>query len=156
MGIFSKQYVDYKKEKIEYPLLIVNCKSGISYYLVAYENGPLVRVLGSIMGESTLSGMTKLLMVTRKFKDQQKSYHPNKHYPRPTSEIVSESLYMGDSSKVDITVGDIYGPKGLPSLGLPAELLASCMSKKKKQGNETLNDYLKSMATMYCINLASI
>lgn len=115
-NIFSKQYIDYDKEKIEYPLLLVNCKSGISYYLVEYENGPLIRQIGSIMGESTLSAMTKLLMATKKFKGEKKAAHPYKPYPRPTSELISESLYIGDSSKVDTTVADIYGPKGLPSL----------------------------------------
>lgn len=79
-----------------------------------------------------------------------------KKYSRPTSELISKSLYMGDNSKVDITVGDIYGPEGLPSLGLPAKLMASCMSKRNQTGDESKFDYQKSMATMYCVNLAHL
>ena len=67
--LFCSKNINYNQgEEIEYPLLIVNCKSGISYYLVKEKKGPLIKQLGSIVGESTLSAMTKLLRAANRKK----------------------------------------------------------------------------------------
>jgi len=56
----DKKFIDFAGgETLNYPVLLVNMKSGISYYKIEYSNGPLIKTIGSVFGESTLSAMTR-------------------------------------------------------------------------------------------------
>jgi pantothenate kinase len=81
---------------------LINAKSGVSYWKIGEKGGPLEKTVGSVFGEATLSGMCRLL-------------RPNDN-ERP-SQLAHECFTKGHSSKVDLTVGDIYGDR-CDSVGL--------------------------------------
>jgi pantothenate kinase len=91
-----KSYVDLTQPSQQplYPLLLLNLKSGVSYYKVDYKFGPLKKTIGSVLGESTLSALCRIT---------------NGNTEKPTSELITESFGVGDNKNVDLTVGDIYG-----------------------------------------------
>ena len=81
-----------------YPYLLVNIGSGVSFVKVDGE-GSFERVSGTNLGGGTFWGLCRLLTRTRSF-----------------DEMLQLSS-RGDSSKVDMLVGDIYGGKDYESIG---------------------------------------
>lgn len=51
----QKKYVDLTDptQHPQYPLMLLNLKSGVSYYKIEYPSGPLKKTIGSVLGEST-------------------------------------------------------------------------------------------------------
>lgn len=69
-----------------------------------------------------------------------------------------EGAILGDSTNVDISVGDIYGGN-YSSLGLPETMIASSFGKlKTKQDLETVNknDVARSLLTMITVNTLTL
>jgi pantothenate kinase len=71
------------------------------------------------------------------------------------NKAIERGFDYGDSSNVDMTVGDIYG-SNVESLGIPANLLASSMGKASKDSNEGKYndlDILKSLLFSIAVNI---
>lgn len=104
-----------------YPYLLVNIGSGVSMIKVDGD-GAYERVSGTNLGGGTFWGLCRLLTRVRSF-----------------DEMLRLSS-RGDSSKVDMLVGDIYGGKDYEALGLSAETIASSFGRVVSQDQE-LEDY---------------
>jgi hypothetical protein len=140
---FTKNHLDFANgDSLEYPLLLMNMKSGVSYYKIREKGGPLEKIMGSILGESTMSGMCKLFGMNTENR---------------ASESIKDSYRLGCSTKVDLTVGDIYG-EAVAGLGLDADLLASSFGKPAPEAEAKVNVYdtYNSMATMFTVNSSNI
>lgn len=64
------------------------------------------------------------------------------YYNNPTEAMQGAST--GDSSKIDMSVGDIYG-SDYSSMGLPANMIASSFGKVKDYGPEQLKEVQKEV-----------
>lgn len=104
-----------------YPYLLVNIGSGVSFVKVDGE-GVFERVSGTNLGGGTFWGLCRLLTRVRSFDE------------------MLELSSRGDSRKVDMLVGDIYGGKDYSSIGLSADTIASSFGKVVSQEKE-LEDY---------------
>lgn len=104
-----------------FPYLLVNIGSGVSFVKVDGE-GSFERVSGTNLGGGTFWGLCRLLTRVRSFDE------------------MLELSSQGDSSKVDMLVGDIYGGKDYESIGLTADTIASSFGKVVSQEKE-LEDY---------------
>lgn len=93
-----------------YPYLLVNMRSGTTFHRV---DGPdsFVRVGGSTIGLGLAMGFCR---------------YRGQHNP---TELV-ESASKGDSSKIDMSVGDIYGGS-YQGLGFPSNMIASSFGRLK-------------------------
>jgi pantothenate kinase len=91
-----KKYIDLSQpsQQLIYPILLLNLKSGVSYYKIEFPYGPLIKTIGSVLGESTLSALCRII---------------DGNSEKPTSELIKESFGVGNNKNVDLTVGDIYG-----------------------------------------------
>lgn len=89
----------------------MNLRSGATFTRVDSKDS-FKRVCGTSIGSSLFWGVTKLL---ESFND-------------PTEAI--EGALIGDSSNIDMSVGDIYGGD-YSSIGLPGVMLASSFAKLK-------------------------
>lgn len=133
-----KQHFFSMKEQL-YPYLLVNLRSGASFYRVDSKDH-FTRVGGSSLGVSFIWGVTRYLGI----------------YSDPTK--MSMDAISGDSSKVDMSVADIYGG-GYDDIGLPGDLLASSFGKLKdlNEGDigskVTGGDITKSLITMVVANV---
>jgi type II pantothenate kinase len=122
-----------------YPYLIVNVRSGSSFYRVT---GPdtFERLVGSSIGSSFFWGILRLL----------------NFYNDPTEAVYAAA--KGDSSKIDMSVGDIYGG-AYQGLGLADNYIASSFGKLKDlHGPEELKevqkeDVARSLLTMTALNV---
>ena len=98
------------------------------------------RICGTTLGSSFFWGVLRLL----------------NYYNDPTEAVYAAS--KGDSSKVDMSVADIYG-RGYPEIGLEANFIASSFGKLKDlQGPEEFKtvhkeDVARSLLTMTAVNL---
>ena len=104
---------DAISEASTYPYLLVTIGTGVSIVRV---DGPRrhERISGSTIGGGTYWGLIRLLTSFDNFSD------------------VIRMAEQGDPSKVDMMVGDIYGPnhaESLEKLGLRADLVASSFGK---------------------------
>ena len=99
----NKHYFSLKESL--YPYLLVNVRSGSSYTIVESKDS-YRRVPGSSIGGSFFVGVLRYLNL----------------YTDPT--VMVASAAAGDSSKVDMSVGDIYGGS-YTGLGLPGNMIAS-------------------------------
>ena len=95
-----------------YPYLLVSIGTGVSILRV---DGPRKheRISGSTIGGGTYWGLCRLLTGSDSFKD------------------ILDLASRGDSSKVDMMVGDIYGKesKALEKIGLSSDIVASSFGK---------------------------
>ncbi|KAL3770974.1 hypothetical protein ACHAW5_000376 [Stephanodiscus triporus] len=95
-----------------YPYLLVSIGTGVSILRV---DGPRKheRISGSTIGGGTYWGLCRLLTGSDSFKD------------------ILDLASKGDSSKVDMMVGDIYGKesKALEKIGLSSDIVASSFGK---------------------------
>jgi pantothenate kinase len=122
-----------------YPYLLVNLRSGTSYYRVdsATESR---RIVGSPIGSNVFMGILRLL---GGFND-------------PTEAVTG--AISGDSSNIDLSVGDIYGGS-YGKLGLPPAMIASSFGKLKTPEslkNADKNDISRSLLTMVSVNALSL
>jgi type II pantothenate kinase len=92
-----------------YPYLLVNMRSGASYTRVDSKTESK-RITGSSIGANVYLGILRLLNT----------------FNNPT-EAITGSI-QGDSSNIDLSVGDIYGGT-YEKLGLPANMIASSFGK---------------------------
>jgi pantothenate kinase len=122
-----------------YPYLLVNLRSGASFYRVDGEKN-FKRVGGSSLGVSFVWGVTRYLGA----------------YSDPT--LMCKDAIHGDSSKVDMSVDDIYGCD-YEGIGLPGRFLASSFGKLKDLSSEEINsqitggDISRSLITMVVANV---
>eukprot|EP00816_Leptocylindrus_hargravesii_P006744 CAMPEP_0196812970 /NCGR_PEP_ID=MMETSP1362-20130617/32703_1 /TAXON_ID=163516 /ORGANISM="Leptocylindrus danicus, Strain CCMP1856" /LENGTH=608 /DNA_ID=CAMNT_0042188945 /DNA_START=120 /DNA_END=1946 /DNA_ORIENTATION=+ len=103
---------DAATDNASYPYLLVTIGTGVSILRI---DGPRkhTRVSGSTIGGGTYYGLCRLLTTVDNFQD------------------VLDLAKEGDPTKVDMMVGDIYGPHSdaLEKLGLPANIVASSFGK---------------------------
>lgn len=119
-AIYQKIY----PSKNLYPYLLVNIGSGVSIIKVDDEK-TFSRVSGSSLGGGTFWGLCRLLTGVSGF-----------------DELLELSM-QGDSKSVDMLVGDIYGGRGLPDIGLTADVTASSFGKVISQDKD-LSEYNKA------------
>lgn len=130
-----------------YPYLLVNVRSGASFIRVDSPT-QFRRLTGSPIGSNLFLGVLRILNC---FEDP--------------SEAINAAV-EGDSSNIDLSVGDIYGGS-YDSLGLPAPMLASAFGKlqsvppaqlrarldgDEEVPNATKNDVARSLLTMVSYN----
>ena len=116
-----------------FPYLLVNVKSGVSIYLVTSET-QAEKIGGSCLG---LTSVWALLQ----------------HAGCEDLDDLLENFLNGDSSNVDMTVGDIYG---CAYLNLPEKLTASTCGKLKNHNEYSNQDLIKSLLFMLLFNLGQI
>lgn len=134
---------DFLKRPLEeasiYPYLLVNVKSGVSIYSVTSQSQQ-EKIGGSSFGFASIWALLK---------DHTEA-----------ADMFTE-IIEGDSSKVDMTVGDIYG---CSYLNLPANITASTCGKLKDNHEYLRKDLVKSLlfgllynvgqiSTMHCFDL---
>ena len=95
-----------------YPYLLVNLRSGTSFIRVESKT-EYRRLQGSPIGANLFLGALRIL-----------------NYFNDPSEALGAAL-VGDSSKTDLSVGDIYGG-AYQGIGLPSDLVASSFGKLQK------------------------
>jgi type II pantothenate kinase len=95
---------------------LVNIRSGATFTLVSSKDTS-ERICGTSIGASFFWGVLRLL----------------NHFSGPTDAV--EAAAIGDSSKVDMSVGDIYG-SDYAGLGLPSNMIASSFGKLKDYNAE--------------------
>ena len=126
-----------------YPYLLVTIGTGVSILRV---DGPRqhVRVSGSTIGGGTYWGLMRLLTDVDDFQN------------------VLKLAEKGDSSKVDMMVGDIYGTdsKALEKIGLPSNLVASSFGKLMAKSNPAAGlskaDLARALLLMVTNNIGQV
>lgn len=128
----------------EFPLLLVSIGSGVSIIKVHNFNS-FERVSGTMIGGGTLIGLSNLLTGNREF------------------EKIIAKAQLGNNSKVDMLVKDIYGENS--PFSLKGDLLASSFAKvasdqsplslsvKERYAEE---DVLSSLVTMISFNIGQL
>lgn len=146
--LLNLKSIKYSKELeqepiIEYPLLAISIKGGVSFYRIESPESQPVKVIASILGEFGLAGCLKLI-----------------HQDDPNisiNQIIAAAFKEGDNLKVDLTVGDIYGDGVSQVAGLHKDIIASSVGKSNQQlANPSKHDYVFSIIAMLCINLGNI
>lgn len=100
-----------------FPLLIVNMGSGVSILRVnSAETGDYVRVGGTACGGATFLGLARALTSAKTFEE---------------ALALAE---VGDASRADKLVRDIYGDEGSRTLGLPSALTAANFGRLSEPG----------------------
>lgn len=127
--------------QIKYPFILTNCGSGTSILKITGPNN-FERISGSSLGGGTFFGLCSLLGKTKSYTE------------------ILELAQAGDASKVDMSVGDIYGENTAKyeHLGLTSDLLACSFGKasthlEDQYGKE---DVVASLQKMLAINLGQI
>ncbi|EGG11776.1 uncharacterized protein MELLADRAFT_115192 [Melampsora larici-populina 98AG31] len=100
----------------QFPCMLVNIGSGVSIIKVS-AFGKFERISGTSLGGGTLWGLLSLLTQAKSF-----------------DEMLDLSM-MGDNSKVDMLVGDIYG-QDYQKIGLKSSTIASSFGKVFKKRNK--------------------
>lgn len=101
-----------------YPYILVNLRSGATFTRVDSKDS-FNRVLGTSIGSSFFWGILRLLNM----------FHD------PTE--ACEMAIKGDSSNIDMSVGDIYGGD-YKGIGLTAKMIASSFGKLKDSTHEEI------------------
>lgn len=126
-----------------YPYLLVTIGTGVSVLRV---DGPrnYERISGSTIGGGTYWGLMRLLTDVESFDDAMK---------------LAE---VGDPSKVDMMVGDIYGTNSdaLEKLGLPANIVASSfgklVAKEEPAKDLTQEDLARALLLLVTNNIGQV
>lgn len=128
--------VSYAELTDSFPILLVNVKTGTSFYRIDSPND-FVRVGGSSIGASTIHALGKSLT-----------------FCSPSTEsLLKLGLSVEGPSKSDLLVEDIYGGD-CSSIGLPGSIIASCFGKTDIHTN--MSDLAKSAIDLMCINTAQL
>jgi pantothenate kinase len=109
-----KQHFFSLKDEL-YPYLIVNLRSGATFTRIDSPT-KFTRICGTSIGGSLFWGVLRLL----------------NYFSDPTEAV--QSAAKGDSSKVDLSVGDIYGGD-YSGIGLSSNFIASSFGKLKDLDN---------------------
>lgn len=116
-----------------YPYLLLNMRSGASFIRVDGPNN-YHRVAGTSIGVSLLWGINRYLGL---FQD-------------PTE--MCTAAVRGDSSKIDMSVGDIYGGD-YKGLNLPMNMIASSFGNyTENAGTVNKDDIARSLVTLIAAN----
>lgn len=128
---------------VKFPTLVVNIKGGVTFYRLDSLYSKPIKVLASIFGEFSLSGLIKLF--TDKFPGES------------LNQIIKRALLEGSNLKVDLTVGDIYGEGIGQVAGLHKDIIASSLGKTNAslEGVSDL-DYIAGAIVMFAINVSNI
>ncbi|OMJ74846.1 hypothetical protein SteCoe_26150 [Stentor coeruleus] len=116
-----------------YPYLLVNVKSGVSMYLVTSPVN-FEKIGGSCLGLNSIWALLK--------SDENASF-----------DATFDHVLDGNSTNVDMTVGDIYGCR---YSFLPEKLTASTCGKLKDDPSYSSKDLTKSLLFMLLFNLGQI
>ena len=136
-------YRDDKKEFIGkdeltqeslYPYLLVNIGSGVS--IIKVDKDGHERVSGSNIGGGTFWGLCRLLTGLKDYDEMLK--------------LSAEA----DNAKVDMLVGDIYGGRDYPKIGLSSETIASSFGRVVMDEG-SLEDYSKADITLSLLRMIS-
>lgn len=119
-----------------FPILLVNVKTGTSFYKM---NSPteFTRVGGSSIGASTTMALGKSLVGKSSL-----------------SSMLQAARALEKPSSADLLVEDIYGGDCV-SIGLPGSIIASCLGKAHQDARDS-PDLSKSLLDMICINTAQL
>lgn len=120
-----------------FPILLVNVKTGTSFYRMDSPTD-FVRVGGSSIGVSTIMALGKTLL-------QESSIR----------KMIDIGKTSGTASKVDLLVEDIYGGD-CDSIGLAGSIIASCLGKATGDSVSSPADVAKSLLDMICMNTAQL
>jgi len=127
--------------RLSFPLLLVNARSGCTFYLLENAESEPKRICASLFGEATLLAMQNMLIGKKSHID---------------STQLKKMIRNGNSLNCDLLVGDIYGSDST-SLGLNTDIIAASMGKQQIDMNKcTKEDLTKSAYLMFCVNLGNL
>ncbi|XP_073103466.1 pantothenate kinase 2 isoform X2 [Elaeis guineensis] len=136
----QKEFVQIDHNDL-FPYLLVNIGSGVSMIKVEGD-GKFQRVSGTNVGGGTYWGLGRLLTKCKSFDE------------------LLELSQQGDSSNVDMHVGDIYGGMDYSKIGLSASTIASSFGKAIAETKELLDyrpeDISLSLLRMISYNIGQI
>ncbi|KAI0523994.1 hypothetical protein KFK09_003358 [Dendrobium nobile] len=136
----QKEFVQIDQHDL-FPYLLVNIGSGVSIIKVDGD-GKFQRVSGTNVGGGTYWGLGKLLTKCKSFDE------------------LLELSQKGDSSNIDMLVGDIYGGLDYSKIGLSASTIASSFGKTVSTSKELLDfrpeDISLSLLRMISYNIGQI
>eukprot|EP01012_Entosiphon_sulcatum_P016484 TRINITY_DN2140_c0_g1_i1.p1 TRINITY_DN2140_c0_g1~~TRINITY_DN2140_c0_g1_i1.p1 ORF type:complete len:455 (+),score=55.59 TRINITY_DN2140_c0_g1_i1:171-1367(+) len=115
--------VEQNPNKI-FPYIVVNCGSGVSILKVTGKS-QFERISGTSLGGGTFWGLCKLLTNLR-------SWHE--------LDEIKNTDGPGDNKNVDLLVGDIYGGRDIPDIGLSKDVIASSFGKAATHGDSESED----------------
>ena len=118
MNIIKQSPDSVSAGDIQYPLLLITIRGGITFYRIDSIDSPPRKVIASIFGEFGVIGFINILI------SQQKSLQN-----QSISSLLKQALAKGNNYKVDLTVGDIYGDGIQQVAGLHKNIIASSMGK---------------------------
>ena len=122
--------------------ILVNVGSGVSFVDCDLAANTYRRVGGSSLGGGTFHGLATLLTGDNDF------------------DSAMNAAASGDSTAVDLLVGDIYGARGAESLGLRASILASSFARvatdPAASRTVTKGDKILAVLMMIGINLTAM
>ncbi|DBA02599.1 hypothetical protein Poli38472_014495 [Pythium oligandrum] len=110
LGQATKKNIPTPPNDELYPFLLVNIGSGVSILKISGES-QFERVSGTSLGGGTFWGLCKALSKLHTFDE------------------AMDATVVGDSTAVDMTVGDIYGQAGYEQFGLKPSTVASSFGK---------------------------
>ena len=134
----NKHYFSLKESL--YPYLLVNLRSGATFHVVESANS-FRRVCGTTIGSSFAVGIMRYLDM----------------FQHPTE--MCEAARHGDSSKIDMSVGDIYGSQAYQGIGLGKNMIASSFGRIKDATQEEIKenitpaDISRSLLTLVAANV---
>ena len=117
-----------------FPYLLVNIGSGVS--IIKVDKDGHERVSGSNIGGGTFWGLCRLLTGLKDY-----------------DEMLKLSA-QADNAKVDMLVGDIYGGRDYPNIGLSSETIASSFGRVVMDEG-SLEDYSKADITLSLLRMIS-
>ncbi|XP_044958582.1 pantothenate kinase 1 [Hordeum vulgare subsp. vulgare] len=122
-----------------FPYLLVNIGSGVSMIEVIGK-GKFERIIGSHLGGGTILGLARLLTGCSSYEE------------------FLELSRSGDNLAVDLTVGDIYGERGYPKIGLPASTTAASFGKVSsgKLSEYKAEDLAAALLNSFTYNIGQI
>ena len=132
-----------------FPLIVISIKGGVNFYKLESPDAQPKKLLASIMGELTIAGFIRLCLADPD--------SPSNGVWSKVNSLVEEAWKNGTNLKVDLTVGDIYGPSVDKIAGLHKDIIASSMGKSAAQLNSPTNlDYILSAVVMMAINVGNM
>lgn len=120
-----------------FPILLVNVKTGTSFYRMDSPT-EFVRVGGSSIGVSTIMALGKTLV-----------------HESSIAKMIEIGKASGKTSRVDLLVEDIYGGD-CSSIGLAGSIIASSLGKASSDSLSGPSDISKSLLDMMCMNTAQL
>lgn len=122
-----------------YPYLLVNLRSGATFHVVESKD-KFRRVCGTTIGVSFAVGILRYMDM----------------FQGPTE--MCEAARNGDSSKIDMSVGDIYGNSAYEGVGLGKNMIASSFGRLKDASSDEISenisagDISRSLITLIAAN----